>query len=64
MAICSECGKEFNVSSARKMINRNFGKGVYDDYYPSGDICGECAYETVSADYNAGAQVMEWLDDD
>ena len=62
------CGCEFDVSEARRSIGQKYGAGVYNDYYPDGDVCRECAIEEISCDYATGAEIMElmgtsWEDD-
>lgn len=59
MTVCKYCGEEFSTSSARRSIARRYGAGAYDDYYPSGDVCLDCAIEEISADYNEGDEVLE-----
>lgn len=68
MRICSRCGDEFDLSSAKRSLGRSYYAGVYDDYYPDGDVCKECAIEEISADYATGAEIIElmgtgWDDD-
>lgn len=63
MAICSICGREFNVSTARRVIGRSYGAGTYNDYYPNGDVCEYCATEEVSADYATGGELKELMGD-
>ncbi len=68
MPKCSRCGNDFDLTYARRSMSRNFYAGVYNDYYPDGDVCEECALEEISADYNAGAELKElmgpsWDDD-
>ena len=63
MAICSICGREFDVSTARRSIGRSYGAGTYNDYYPNGDVCEYCATEEVSADYAAGGELKELMGD-
>ena len=68
MAFCSRCGKEFDVSTARRYIGRCYGTGTYNDYYPNGDVCERCANEEVGADYATGQETIElmgtgWDDD-
>lgn len=68
MAICSRCGREFDVSTARRSIGRSYGAGTYNNYYPDGDVCEYCATEEVSADYATGQELIElmgtgWDDD-
>lgn len=70
MPICSRCGEEFDLSFARRSIGRSYGAGVYNDYYPDGDVCESCATEEISADYSTGADILGyarkcgWDDDD
>lgn len=59
MATCVYCGSDFNVSSARRSIARSYGAGTYDDYYPDGDVCDDCARSTISADCATGAEVLD-----
>lgn len=68
MAKCERCGSEFDVSTARRIIGRSYGAGIYNDYYPDGDVCEDCATEEISADYATGAEIRElmgtsWDDD-
>ena len=63
MAICVRCGREFDVSRARRIIGRNYGAGLYDEYYPDGDVCENCATEEVSADAATGAEIAELMGD-
>lgn len=68
MAKCERCGSEFDVSTARRSIGRSYGAGIYNDYYPDGDVCEDCATEEISADYATGAEIIElmgtsWEDD-
>lgn len=64
MAICAWCGREFDVSTARRSCGRKYGAGMYDDYYPDGDVCERCANEVMSADFATGAAMKEYMDDD
>ncbi len=70
MATCSSCGCEFNVSDARRMIGRRYGAGSYNDEYPDGDVCGDCALEYLGAAWATGEEVLNlarmcgWDDDD
>ncbi len=68
MAICSRCGNEFDLSYARRSIGQGYGAGTYNDYYPDGDVCEDCAVEEISCDYATGAEIKElmgtsWDDD-
>ena len=68
MAICSRCHCEFNLSSARRSIGATYGAGTYNNYYPDGDVCEDCANEEISADYATGEELKElmgssWYDD-
>ena len=40
MAVCIECGKEF--------------EGVYDDQYPDANVCYDCALPDISASWGTG----------
>ena len=61
MAICSCCGCEFDVSTARRVIGAYYGAGVYNSYYPDGDVCEDCATEEISADYATGEELKELM---
>lgn len=68
MAICELCGEEFDISSVRRSIGQSYGAGTYRDYYGNREICLECATEEISADWAAGAEIIElmgtgWDDD-
>lgn len=68
MAKCAMCGREFDVSHARRSIGQMYGAGSYNEYYPNGDVCEYCAIEEISADYNEGAETIKlmgtgWDDD-
>lgn len=68
MAICVRCGREFDVSTARRILGRNYGAGTYNDCYPDGDVCEDCALDEVSGGYATGAELKElmgssWWDD-
>lgn len=68
MAQCCRCGCDFDLSYARRLIGRRFGAGTYNEYYPDGDVCEDCAYEQISADYATGEEIAElmgdsWYDD-
>lgn len=58
MPICSMCGREFDLSDARRIIGRRYGAGEYNDNYPDGDVCEDCAIEELGTAYNAGAEVL------
>ena len=50
MAICIECGKEFDVATpVRVKLSREYYKGIYDDQSPDGNICYSCAFLDISA---------------
>ena len=49
MATCVRCGCEFDLSSARRSIGHRFFSGAYDDNYPDGDVCENCAFEEMGA---------------
>ena len=61
MPICCMCGEEFSLSTARRCIGRRFGAGTYDDEFPDGDVCEECASEEIGSNMAEGASVMECM---
>lgn len=61
MSICSRCGCSFSVSHARHLMGVRYGAGVYDDYYPEGDVCEDCANEQISADHAEGEEVIDLM---
>ena len=68
MAICCRCGCEFDVSEARRIIGRRYGAGVYNEYYPNGDVCEHCALPELGAAWATGEEVINlmgpsWDDD-
>lgn len=46
MAVCIECGKEFDVAAVRRKLSREYYKGVYDDQYPDANVCYDCVFPT------------------
>ena len=63
MAICSRCGEEFDLTYAKKSMGKMYGAGIYDDYYPNGDVCRACALQEIGADYATGAELMDLMGD-
>lgn len=61
--ICSCCGKTFDLTSARRKIGRYYGAGTYNDYYPNGDICTDCAIAEISCDVATGEEIAELMGD-
>ncbi len=59
MAKCCRCGAEFDVEFARRSIGQSYGAGVYNNYFPSGDVCIDCATLQVSADFGVGQELMD-----
>ncbi len=69
MATCSVCGSEFDVSTARRSIGRKYGAGEYDDFFPEGDVCIDCAND-LFGEWQAAANELRdlmgpenWYDD-
>ncbi len=60
-ATCIYCGREFDVSYARRSLGKRFGAGTYDDYCPDANECEDCLYPEISADYNEGARVIQLM---
>lgn len=54
MAVCIECGKEFDVAAVRRKLSREYYKGVYDDQYPDANVCYDCALPDISASWGTG----------
>jgi len=63
MAKCERCGEEFDLSFAKRSIGRSYGAGIYNNYYPDGDVCTDCATEQVSADYATGMEIKKLMGD-
>lgn len=63
MAICNYCGCEFNLTHAKRVIGRKFGKGIYDLNFPDGDVCEDCASVEVGTYFDAGAEILEYSPD-
>lgn len=61
MPKCIRCKKEFDLSYARRSMGRIYGAGTYNDYYPEGNVCEDCATEEISADCNEGADIIELM---
>lgn len=61
MPKCVRCGTEFELGYAKRAIGRRYGSGTYDDYYPEGNVCEDCAIKEVSADYATGAEIIELM---
>lgn len=54
MPVCSYCGDRFNLRNTRDVIDDEFGDGVYDDAFPDGDACEDCARDQISSDIDSG----------
>lgn len=66
MTICAWCGKEFDVTSARRRVGRQYGAGAYDDSFPDGNVCDDCALTEIGGAVAIGEEIMEdmgWDDD-
>lgn len=63
MAICSQCGKEFNLTTVRRIMGGRYGAGIYDDYFPEGDVCDSCADDVLGPDYSTGVKIQELMGD-
>lgn len=63
MAKCVECGCEFDVSRARRVVGARYGAGAYNDYYPDGNVCEDCASDVIGADYSTGAEIKSLMGD-
>ncbi len=61
MAVCENCGREFDVSDAKWDFDHSFGKGAYEEHYPYHDMCGECAIEETLDSESAGAETISLM---
>ena len=61
MVICVECGCEFDISSARRIIGGKYGAGIYNEYFPDNDICADCASLELRSDIAAGLELQELM---
>lgn len=61
MPICDICGDEFDLSTARRSIGRRFGSGTYDDQFPDGDVCEDCANDQLGSYMNEGASIKDCM---
>ena len=62
MATCSRCGDEFSVSTARRSIGQKYGSGIYDEFFPNGDVCEDCADDELAEAKGAGSDAMDEMD--
>ncbi len=60
MAICRYCGKEFDPSYAKSVIDGRFGDGLYEEYC-DGDVCDDCAYSEVGAAVATGEELLDYM---
>lgn len=58
---CVECGQEFDVSEAKRIIGRKFGTGTYVDMFPDCDRCEDCAADEIGSAMNEGASILECM---
>lgn len=56
MATCLRCRTTFNLIYAKRRVDHLYGAGIYDDYFPDGDVCDKCAIEELSCDYGTGEE--------
>ena len=68
MKTCEFCGREFNLTHAKRVIGRWYGAGAYDYYYPEGTACEDCATGVISCDVGTAEEIAElmgdsWYDD-
>lgn len=61
MATCYRCGNSFSVSSARRIIDREFGSGTYDDDYPDHDVCDDCAWSELQGYADDGQDTIDLM---
>ena len=61
MPTCVICGEEFDLTEARRSIGRRYGAGEYDDSFPDGDVCGDCAYDEFESAISEGKSIMDCM---
>lgn len=65
MAKCAWCGKEFDISSARRSIGASFGAGMYDEsegsFGSEWPICVSCLYPELSGAIATGEEIEELM---
>ena len=61
MAICAACGREFDLSSVRRSCGQKYGAGMYDEYFPDGDICLDCAENVIGPDNAVGEEMQYYV---
>ena len=61
MKRCCRCGKMFDLTYTKRSIGQSYGAGSYDDYYPCGDVCLECAVEEIGADWATGGEILDLM---
>lgn len=59
MKKCIRCGIDFDLTRAKRQIDRIYGTAIYNDYFPNGDVCHDCAITQISADYESGVEIIE-----
>lgn len=60
---CARCGHVFNISEARRLTDKRFGQGIYDDYFEDNDVCKDCAFEDLSAAAATAEELEELMGD-
>ncbi|MFE9486538.1 hypothetical protein ACFYNF_08890 [Streptomyces sp. NPDC006641] len=56
---CGECEKTFDIADARQEYNAEFGEGIdYDDQFPEGGMCGNCAASQTEGFMNHGNAIL------
>lgn len=63
METCAWCGCEFNLSSAKRSINRKYGSETYEDTCIGKTLCKKCVETEVSGNITIGSEVSELMDD-
>lgn len=64
MEKCAWCGCEFDVSSAKRSINRKYGVSTYEDICMGQYLCRNCVETEVSGAIGVGAEIEEYMDND
>ena len=45
--VCAKCGEDFYLRDTKNTIGRRFYISTYDEFYPEGNVCQNCATEEI-----------------
>lgn len=63
MPTCPLCGKDFDLSTAKRSMGAKYGAGTYDDYakFYSSPVCSDCLSIPVENDIATGKEIEELM---